>query len=289
MKTKKMSWFCERTVPGKRYGKMKHCFLIEKLIFKGKSPYQKILIFDNSVYGKVFVLDDIVQLSESDEFIYHEMLTHPFLMLHPNPKKFLIIGGGDGGTLRECLKYNPDEIFMVDIDKKVIELAKQYLTFVNQGAFNDKRLRLFHEDGKNFMKRHKDYFDMVIIDGGDPIGPSVSLFAYKFYQDIFAALKEDGIASFQIGSFLDTPLIKSSFTNLKKVFPHVSMVRLDMPSYHCGDYCFMGASKKYDFDKFNPKDLEERFGQMKKESVFKYYSPEIHQASRVIPEIFKVK
>ncbi|MFA5361645.1 MAG: polyamine aminopropyltransferase [Candidatus Omnitrophota bacterium] len=289
MKTKKQKWFSESTVPGKRDGKMIHSFLIENLVYKGKSRYQDMLIFDNSVYGRVFVLDNIVQLSESDEFIYHEMLVHPALLAHRGPKKILIIGGGDGGTLRECLKHDPEEVILVDIDKQVLEIAQRYLPFTSQGAFKDKRVRVLHEDGKNFMKRYKEYFDIVIIDGGDPIGPSLTLFEYPFYRDIFAALKKDGMAAFQIGSFLDTPLIQGAFSKLQKAFPSVIMLRLTMPSYHCGDYCFMAASKKIDLGAVSLPALKKRFQAFNPGKALKYYDPYMDQASRVIPPAFKVK
>lgn len=288
MKGKNQMWFSEGTVPGKRYGKVKHCFSIDNLVYKGRSPYQKILIFDNSVYGRVFVLDDIVQLSECDEFVYHEMLTHPMLFSHPNPKKILIIGGGDGGTLRECLKHNPEEIYLVDIDKKIIEIAKKYLKFVSRNAFFDKRVTVVNENGRDFMKRYKEYFDIIIIDGGDPVGPSLTLYEYGFYKDIFRALKTDGMASFQIGSFLDTPLIKNTYLKLKKIFPSAAMLRLTMPSYHCGDYCFMFASKKTKIDVFSPEILKKRFEKSKLKSSLKYYSLDMHRASLVTPLKLKV-
>ncbi|MCH8244641.1 hypothetical protein IIB97_02025, partial [Patescibacteria group bacterium] len=141
-KTKKQRWFCEGSVPGKRSGTMEHCFIIQKLVYEGKTPYQSVLIFDNPVFGRVLVLEGIVQLSEKDEFIYHEMLVHPILFSHPKPKRVLIIGGGDGGTLREVLKHQVKEVVMVDIDKKVVELLKKYLPFVSDGAFQDKRTNL---------------------------------------------------------------------------------------------------------------------------------------------------
>ncbi len=289
MKTKKQKWFSEGTVPGKRYGRIIHSFLIENLVYKGKSRYQDMLIFDNSVYGRVFVLDNIVQLSESDEFIYHEMLVHPVLLAHPGPKRILIIGGGDGGTLRECLKYDPAEVILVDIDKQVIEIAQRYLPFTSRGAFKDRRVTVLHEDGKIFMKRFREYFDIVIIDGGDPVGPSLTLYEYPFYRDIFTALKKDGMAAFQIGSFLDMPLIKGTFLKLKRVFPSVAMLRLTMPSYHCGDYCFMAASKKIDLNAVSLPKLRKRFRAFKPGRGLKYYDPLMDQASRVIPAVFRME
>jgi len=273
-------WFCEGTVPGKRLDKIKHCFLIDKLVFKGKTSYQDILIFDNPIYGRVFVLDGIVQLSEKDEFIYHEMIAHPVLFSHPNPERVLIAGGGDGGSLREVLKHPVKEVYLVDLDKKVIEISAKYLPFVSKGAFFNKRLKLFIGDAKAFIKEYKDFFDLVIVDSNDPVGPSLALYSTNFYKNIFRALKKDGIIITQVGSFLDFQnLIKPIFLKLKKIFPYVQPYKLTMPSYHCGEYCFVGASKKIDLSKVNLKKIKKRF---------KYYSPEIHKQSMVLPKIWKL-
>jgi spermidine synthase len=139
------------------------------------------------------------------------------------------------------------------------------------------------------MKRYRGYFDIVIIDGGDPIGPSLTLYEYPFYRDIFAALRKNGMAAFQIGSFLDDPLIKGTFEKLRKVFPSVMMLRLTMPSYNCGDYCFMAASKKIDLNAVSLPLLQKRCKAFKAGKTLKYYNPYMDQASRVIPAIFKVK
>lgn len=274
-------WFCEDAVPGKRFGRIKHCFLIDKLVFKGKSPEQEILIFDNPLYGRIFVLDGIVQLSEADEYIYHEMLSHPILFSHANPQKVLIIGGGDGGALHEVLKHPVDEVYLVDIDKKVIEVSKKYLPFVSKGAFKDKRLKLFIGDGFEFIKKFRGYFDVAIIDSNGPVGPSLTLRSNNFYKEVFKALKKDGMMAAQIGSFLDFEnLVKKTFLKLKEIFTYVQIYRLTMPSYHCGEYSFIGVSKKINLNKI---DL------FHKSSIqTKYYSPEIHLASLTIPKIWKI-
>lgn len=290
MPTSKKKWFCEGAVPGKRLGTMKFCFSIKKTIFKGKTPFQKVLIFDNPVYGRVFVLDGIVQLSEKDEFIYHEMITHPILFSHPNPKKVLIVGGGDGGVLREVLKHPVKEVYLVDIDKKIIELSKKYLPFVSKSAFKNKRVKIFIDDGLDFIKNFKIFFDIVIIDSNDPVGPSLALFSVKFYKDIFKALKKDGIMIAQVGSFLDFEnLIKKIFRKLKNIFPFAQTYKLTMPSYHCGEYCFIGASKKINLAKVNFNRIEKRFRMLQRKSKFNYYSPEIHRASMLLPKTWQIK
>ena len=280
-------WFCEDAVPGTRFGRMRHCFLIDKLVFKGKSPYQEILIFDNPIYGRIFVLDGIVQLSEADEYIYHEMISHPILFSHPNPKKVLIIGGGDGGALREVLKHPVDEVYLVDIDKKVIEISKKYLPFVSRGAFKDKRLKLFIGDGLKFIKKFKDYFDIVIVDSNDPVGPSLTLYSSNFYKEVFKSLKKEGIMVAQVGSFLDFEnLVKKTFFKLKKFFSSAQIFKLTMPSYHCGEYSFIGASNKVNLNKIDFKRIKKRFDRLNIQT--KYYSPEIHLASMAIPKIWKI-
>ncbi|MDD5145579.1 MAG: polyamine aminopropyltransferase [Candidatus Pacebacteria bacterium] len=288
MPISKLKWFCEGSVPGKRLGKVRHCFYIDKLVFKGRTPYQEILIFDNSVYGRTFVLDGIVQLSKIDEFIYHEIIVHPIMFSHPSPKKVLIVGGGDGGVLREVLKHPIDEVYLIDIDEKLIEICKKYLPFVSQNSFADKRAKINIGDGMAFVNKFEDFFDVVIIDSNDPIGPSSKLFSQKFYGDVFRALKKDGIMIAQIGSFLDfESMITGTYRKLKKIFPFVYPYKLTMPSYNCGDYCFMGASKGIDLARVDFRNIEKRFQKIQKK--LKYYSPKIHQASMTLPKIWQIK
>jgi spermidine synthase len=290
-------WFCEGTVPGKRLGKIKHCFLIDKLQFQGKTPYQDVLIFDNAIYGRVVVLDGIIQLSERDEFIYHETISHPILFSHPNPQKILIIGGGDGGVLREVLKHPVKEVYLVDIDKKAVEIFKKYIPFVSKGSFRDKRAKIFIEDGRKFIKNFQNFFDVVIIDSNDPMGPSLPFFSGKFYKDVAKALKKNGIMVTLIGSFLDfETLIKKTVKKLKTIFPKIQLYRAAIPSYHCGDFCFIGASKIIDLKKVNFKKIEKRFKTLARSPklrskfgvVFQHYSPEIHRASMTLPKVWRI-
>lgn len=290
-KTKKQRWFCESSVPGKRAGTMEHCFAMSKLVYKGKTPYQSVLIFDNPVFGRVLVLEGIVQLSEKDEFIYHEMLVHPILFSHPKPERVLIVGGGDGGTLREVLKHPVKEVVMVDIDKKVVELLKKYLPFVSDGAFKDKRTNLIIGDGLKFIKQYKNYFDVIFIDGNDEVGAATKLYGEKFYKDVHKALKKDGMVSAQIGSIsLDfETLVNRACKRFRKLFLFVEIFKLTMPSYHCGEYGFVAASKKIDFVKVSSQVMKRRFKKIEAKKKFRYYSPEIHWASMVLPKVWKSK
>ena len=286
-------WFCEDSVPGKREGNVRHCFSIKKLVYRGKTKFQKVLIFDNSLYGRVFCLDDIVQLSERDEFIYHETMVHPLLFSHPHPQDVLVIGGGDGGVLREVLKHPVKKVDLVDIDKDVITLSKKYLKFVSRNAFSDKRVSVYNQPGEAFIKRAKEgSYDIAIVDctnfvPGDSL--SSTLYSLGFYEMMFSILRKEGMIVTLGASFLDFPIIKTIFKRLKKVFPYVSILRFTMPSYNCGEYSFLAASKKINLEKVSLARLEEKFSKFGKRKTLRYYSPELHKATMVLPKIWQVK
>ncbi|MGD0336737.1 MAG: polyamine aminopropyltransferase [Candidatus Omnitrophota bacterium] len=287
----KEKWFLETSFPGVRRAK-KDAFRIDKEIFKGKSKFQDVYIFESPGFGKTLVLDGIIQLSQSDEFIYHETIAHTPLLSHKSPKRLLVIGGGDGGALREATKHPLKEIYFVEIDRKIVEVAKKYLPFISSGAFNARRVKIFFEDGIKFIKRYKDFFDVVIVDSTDPVGPGKVLFEAGFYRLVFDSLKKDGIAVFQLGPFLDFDLIiRPTARKLQKLFKFVRSIRLPMPSYSCGcEYCFMIASKYIDPAAINPAKIKERLkarlGQ--KAAKLKYYSAAMHRASMVMPRIWQV-
>lgn len=277
-------WFFGKILSQKEPN-VKYGFRVKKKIFSGKSDFQKIDIFDTYQFGRVLFLDRVIQLSQTDEFIYHEMISHLPLFSHPNPKKILIIGGGDGGVLREVLSQPVKEVYLIDIDKKVIEISKRYLPFVSKGAFEDKRTKIIIGDGLKFVKKFKNYFDIVIIDATEPIGPSIALYQIKFYQDVFSALKKDGIIITQSGNFtFEFYLIKRVFKTLKKIFPSVKIYRFIVPSFE-SEFCLILASKKINLDKISLKKLKERYKKLNLKT--KYYSPEIHFASRVLPKYLK--
>lgn len=284
-------WFVEAAFPGIRRCK-RDIFGVKKEIFEGKSRFQDIRIFESPGFGRMLALDGIIQFSQSDEFIYHEMIVHPLLISHKNPKRFLVVGGGDGGVLREVSKHPLDELYMVDIDQEVVELCQKYLPFVSRGGFKDKRLKLLFADGKNFIRENRDFFDTIVVDSTDPVGPGKALFELNFYKSVYEALRKDGVAVFQMGPFLDYGLIvKGIAGRLKKLFKFVSPLRLPMPSYSSGcEYCFLLAAKTSDPAKISLKEItqraQKRLGQ--KLPALKYYSPEIHQASLVMPKMWRL-
>jgi spermidine synthase len=287
----KEKWFLETSFPGVRRAK-RDAFRIDKDIYKGRSKFQDIRIFESPGFGKMLVLDGIIQLSQSDEFIYHEVITHIPLLTHPDPKRILVIGGGDGGVLREATKHPLKEIYFVDIDESVVAFSKKHLRFISQGAFDDRRVKIFIEDGRKFIQRHKNFFDVIVVDSTDPVGPGKVLFQAPFYRQVFDALTKDGLAIFQLGPFLDFDLIvKPTAQKLKTFFSYVNPVRLPMPSYSCGcEYCFMLASRKINPLKLSTpviaKRLKARLG--KKVSTLKYLTPEMYSASLSMPKLWQI-
>lgn len=279
---KKNQWFFEETIPG-ILDVLKTGLKIKKRIFTAKSPYQRLEVIDTFPFGRILVLDGIIQLSQIDEFIYHEMLVHPAIFSHPCPKKVLIIGGGDGGVLREVLRHPIQEVYLVDIDRKVIEVSQKYLPFVSRGAFLDKRARIFIEDGIKFIKKYKNFFDVIIIDSTDPLGPSLRLFSKNFYQDIFKALTKNGVLSVQSGCLFEQFFhLKKIFEKLKNFFPFIKIHKACVPCFQCSnEYSFTVASK-FDLRKITLKDVEKKFQKLNLD--LKYYSPEIHFSSVVLPE-----
>lgn len=293
MPTSKKKWFYESRIPGKRFGKIKHCFLVDKLIFQGKSPYQDVLIFDNSIYGRILILDGIVQLSEKDECIYHEMMVHPVLFSHPKPENILIIGGGDGGVLREVLKHPIKKVDLIELDQEVIKFSQKYLPFMEaKKSFSNQKVKTYIEKGEDFIKKNKGSYDIVIVDCTNPSPGSFSepLYSLEFYTRIFSLLTPQGIIMILGASFLDLEgMIKPIFKRILKVFPKAYLFRFTMPSYHCGEYCFIAASQGVDFKKVDFRKIEKRFKKLKKNHKFKYYSPEVHRASMVLPKIWQIE
>jgi len=273
------NWFFENFIPGE-FQTSTWGFQIEKEIYSGKSKFQKIEVFETKEFGRVLALDGLVQLSTKHEFVYHEMLVHPAFFYQSKPEKILIIGGGDGGVLREVVKHPVKEIFLVDIDKKVIEVSKKYLPSVSKGGFSDKRLKIFNEDALKFIERYNNFFDVIIDDLTDPTGPSVALWTTKFYRYIFQALKENGVAAFQT-AYLKEPFAKKARKNLRKVFPFFKIHKAFVGCFPFDEHTFSIGSKNINLDKVNFETISKRFEKLNLKT--KYYSPEIHLASAVFP------
>ena len=258
---------------------------IRKALFRVVSKYQKIEILDSYDFGRMLVLDGIVNVSEYDEFIYHEMMVHTPLFTHSNPEKILVIGGGDGGIVRELSKHpGIKEIDLVEIDPMVVDNCKRFLPFVGVG-FKEPRLKVHFQDASQFIKNKENSYDVIIIDSPDPKGEGKKLFQKMFYKNCFLALKEDGLLTAQS----ETPtfkkelkIMKSIYTKMNMVFPIVKMFTAYIPSYTIGIWCFAFCSKKYDplinFQKNRYKKLSKKN---------RYYNDNIHQASFALPNYLK--
>lgn len=251
---------------------------IESILYRERSQYQEILLVQTKEFGTVMLLDGIFQTTEKDEFFYHEMIVHPSLCAHPSPKRVLIIGGGDGGCVREALKHhNLDQIVHVEIDEKVIEASLKYLPLHNPDPKNEK-VETRIEDGIAFVKNTKNKFDVVIIDSTDPIGPAVGLFQYDFYKSVYEVLNDDGIIVAQSESPLfNKKIIKSIHESLNKIFPIVKIYISPMPTYPSGLWSYTIASKNAD-PIYPVRTVEE---------PTKYYSSDIHKSSFILPNFVK--
>ncbi len=251
---------------------------ILKSIEKIKSDFQEIEILESKYFGKVLLIDGIIMLTEADEFCYHEMIAHIPLCVHPQAKKVLVIGGGDGGTVREILKHQEvKEIDVCEIDSAVIELSKKHLPNL-ANSFGDKRVKIYYQDGSKFIQEYKNEYDVIIVDSSDPIGPAEVLFKREFYEDMYLALKKEGIVVTQAESFFyNQEIIRSLFSFIKEIYPIAEYYYTMVPTYPSGVIGFTFCSKKYhpikDFSLEKTLDLKN----------LKYYNPEIHYSSFVLP------
>jgi spermidine synthase len=242
-----------------------------------KTEYQELSVIETEQFGRMLVLDGTVQTTIEDEYIYHEMITHIPLFTHKNPKKVLVVGGGDGGAIREILKHpSVEKAILVEIDRRVTEIAKEYLPEISC-ALEDERVEVIFADGIKYVRQHTNEFDVIIVDSTDPVGPAIGLFGVDFYRDIYNSLKEDGIFVAQTESpFFHKDLIKNANKNIRAVFPIARLYTCAIPTYPSGYWSFSMGSKKYD-------PLETNVSAIAKINT-RYYCPEIHKASFALPK-----
>ena len=252
---------------------------VKTALFHGKSEYQVIDVLDTFEFGRMLLLDGLVMITERDEFVYHEMITHIPICVHPAPSNILVIGGGDGGTIREILRHpEVKRADLVEIDKLVIEKSMEFFPSVSS-KLKDPKVNIIVKDGIRYIKEHRKEYDVIIIDSTDPIGPGEGLFKREFYKSVFDSLKEDGIMVAQTESpFVNENLVANIFKNIKAIFPIVKMYTASIPTYPGGYWSFSFGSKKYDPIKdFNQKRAADIQAQLK------YYNSDIHKASFALP------
>ncbi|MCX7834833.1 MAG: polyamine aminopropyltransferase [bacterium] len=258
-------------------------FTVEEWFVNTQSSFQKIECFRSKSHGVVLALDGLIQLTEQDEFIYHEMLVHIPMLVHPNPKNVLIIGGGDGGSAREvCLHTCVERVDMCEIDGQVIETCKQYLKCTATGM-NHPKVNVMVGDGIEFVKQAKDNsYDVVIVDSSDPVGPGVGLFNSIFYRDVFRILTTNGIVVAQGESpFYQIAAVRNLRKAMQEVFPITATYLANIPTYPSGLWSFAYAAKT-----LSPKQFSQQRASLIA-SQCKYYNEEIHLASFVLPNLVK--
>ena len=244
-------WFSEFHTPD-----VKHSIRVNRQLFSRQSDYQRIDIFETPEFGRVLTLDGNVMLTERDEFIYDEMITHVPMAVHPLVKKVLVIGAGDGGVIRELTRYPEIEhIDMVEIDPLVVEVCRKYLP-KTACRLDDPRLSIHYEDGLKYVRFKENEYDLIIVDSTDPFGPGEGLFTREFYGNCYKALKEDGIMVNQHESPFyaeDAEACKRAHKRIVESFPISRVYQAHIPTYPSGHWLFGFASKKYHpVTDFNP-------------------------------------
>ncbi|MBP1572766.1 MAG: polyamine aminopropyltransferase [Oscillospiraceae bacterium] len=269
-------WFDEFHTPD-----VKHSIRIKEHLFTTRSEFQRIDIFDTSEFGKVLTLDGNVMLTERDEFIYDEMITHVPMAVHPDIRDILVIGAGDGGVVKELIRYDTVEhIDLVEMDPEVLNACRKFLPN-NANGVDDRRVHVYFENGLKFIRRCENKYDLIIVDSTDPFGPSEGLFTREFYGNCYNALKSDGIMVNQQGSPFyaqDAEAMKRSHMRIVNCFPISRVYQAHIPTYAAGYWLFGFASKKY-----HPiDDLDSaRWNSLRLQT--KYYTTRLHKGAFYLP------
>jgi len=269
-------WYTEKHTEN-----VKMSIRVDRQLYSEKSKYQRIDVFESKEFGRFLTLDGYIMLTEKDEFIYHEMITHVPMAVHPEVKKVLVIGAGDGGVVRELTKYpSVRHIDLVEIDERVVAVCKEYLKQTACG-FEDDRLSIHYQDGLKFVRKYTEEYDLIIVDSTDPFGPGESLFTKEFYGNCYKALKEDGIMVNQHESPFyegDAVAMKRAHKRIVESFEISRVYQAHIPTYPSGHWLFGFASKKYhpihdlDSERWKALGLKTR-----------YYNTNLHKGSFYLP------
>ena len=278
-----MTWFDEVLYSEWDHRGYMQRFQISRILHQTDSSRQNLIVFETPMFGRVLAIDGIIQTTEQDEFIYHEMLTHVPLFAHGNPRRVLIIGGGDGGALREVLRHRTVGLArLVEIDQGVIDISRQFLPSLSQGAFDEPRADLVIADGRDYVKGCDENFDVILIDSTDPVGPGEVLFTEDFYQDCRGILADGGVLVAQCGVPFSQPgELVSSQQRLRGPFADVAAYLAAIPSYVGGAMAFAWASHDPAPRLVDADALGRRFEDAAIET--RYYSPMVHQAAFALP------
>ncbi|BBU41269.1 polyamine aminopropyltransferase [Aeribacillus pallidus] len=250
---------------------------IKRTLHTEQTEFQKLEVVETEEFGNMLFLDGMVMTSQKDEFVYHEMMAHVPLFTHPKPEYVLVVGGGDGGVIREVLKHpSVKKVTLAEIDGKVIEYSKKYLPEI-AGKLDDPRVEVKVGDGFMHIAQSENQYDCIMVDSTEPVGPAVNLFTKGFYAGISKALKEDGVFVAQTDNpWFKADLIKNVYHDVKEIFPITRLYTANIPTYPSGLWTFTIGSKKYD-----PIGVsDDRFFDLDS----KYYTKEIHKAAFALPK-----
>ena len=269
-------WFNEKHAPGVQLS-----IRVKRQLASVESEFQRIDIYDSYELGRFLAIDGYIMLTEKDEFIYHEMITHVPMAVHPDPKSILVVGAGDGGVLRELAKYDTvAHIDLVEIDKEVVSMCKRHLPQTACG-FDDPRLKIHYEDGVRFVRHCQDTYDVIIVDSTDPFGPGEGLFTMEFYGSCYKALKKDGILVNQHESpfyHKDAEAMQRAHKRIAACFGVCRVYQAHVPTYPSGHWLFGFASKQFhpykdlDAAKWNARGIQTN-----------YYNTNLHQGAFYLP------
>lgn len=269
-------WFSEKQTPN-----VELSIRVDRQIYSGHSEFQRIDVFESPEFGRFLTLDGYMMLTEKDEFIYHEMITHVPMAVHPHVRNILVIGAGDGGVIRELVRYPEIEhIDMVEIDPQVVEVCKQYLP-KTACCLDDPRLSIHYEDGLKYVRTRHDCYDLIIVDSTDPFGPGEGLFTREFYGNCYKALRDDGIMVNQHESPFyeeDATACQRAHKRIVESFPISRVYQAHIPTYPSGHWLFGFASKKY-----HPlRDLDAARWDARR-LCCRYYTTTLHRGAFYIP------
>lgn len=269
-------WYSEAQTPD-----VKLSIRVDRQLYAGRSEFQRIDVFESPEFGRFLALDGYMMLTEKDEFIYHEMITHPVMAVHPAVRDVLVIGAGDGGVVRELTRYaDITRIDMVEIDPQVVAVCKQYLP-QTACRLEDERVKIFYEDGVRFVRSRENCYDLIIVDSTDPFGPGEGLFTKEFYGSCYKALRPDGVLVNQHESpfyAADALAAQRAHKRIVESFPIAKVYQAHIPTYPSGHWLFGFASKRYhplrdlDAERWNARGL-----------ACRYYTTNLHRGAFCLP------
>jgi spermidine synthase len=270
-----MEWIVDSVGPG-----FAQATQIQDILFDGRSAFQHIQIASSPMFGRMLILDDAVQTTERDEYMYHEMLAHLPLLTHPAPRRVLIIGGGDGGTLEETLKHPIEHATLVEIDPDVVTVSRRFLPGISGGAFDDARTSLVIADGIEFVRTASERFDVILVDSTDPKGPGLALFSPEFYASCTRVLAPEGLLVAQTGSLLyQRELTDMVRRHLATAFPVVGTYWAAVPAYPGVLWGFSYGSLRHDPGRVNRTAISKRLATI----PTRFYSADTHAAALQLP------